>query len=153
MRSSFDLSPLFRSTIGFDRLSQALDSAFQGSENALSYPPYNIEKLSEDDYQIVMAVAGFESDDVEIVFHESTLTVRGKAKADEGDKTYLYRGIAGRAFERKFQLADYIHVSGANLANGLLHIALKREVPEALRPRTIEINKSAPKQIETKKAA
>ncbi|MEZ5647406.1 MAG: Hsp20 family protein [Alphaproteobacteria bacterium] len=152
MRSSFDLSPLFRSTIGFDRLSQALDGTFQGAD-AFSYPPYNIEKLSEDDYQIVMAVAGFEPEDVEIVFHESTLTVRGKAKLDDQAKTYLYRGIAGRAFERKFQLADYIQVVGANLSNGLLHVTLKREVPEALRPRTIEIAKGTPQQIEKKKAA
>ncbi|MCB9946661.1 MAG: Hsp20 family protein [Rhodospirillaceae bacterium] len=144
----YDLSPLFRSTIGFDRLSRALDAAMRVDEAALSYPPYNIEKLSEDDYRITMAVAGFGRDDVEIVAQDATLTVRGKARQDNETATYLYRGIAGRAFERKFQLADHIEVVGAGLADGMLHIDLRREIPEAMKPRTVPIRTQAHGQVE-----
>ncbi|KAA0581607.1 Hsp20 family protein [Azospirillum sp. Sh1] len=135
---SYDLSPLFRSTVGFDRLSRLLETATTGDESA-SYPPYNIEKLSEDSYRITMAVAGFGIDDLNIVAHQNSLTVTGKAKKDEPTGQFLYRGIAGRAFERRFQLADFIKVTSASLQNGLLHIELAREVPEAMKPRSIPI--------------
>ena len=144
---TFDLSPLFRSTVGFDRMSRLLDAALQGDEASLSYPPYNIEKLGEDSYRITMAVAGFGEDDLDLVQAENTLVVKGKARAEDEQVTYLYRGIAGRAFERRFQLADYIKVTGANLVNGLLHINLKREVPEAVKPRTVTITRGEAKQI------
>ncbi len=136
---TFDLSPLFRSTIGFDRLSRAMDAALQLNDSGVSYPPYNIEKVSDDGYRISMAVAGFAGDDIEITSHEGWLTVRGKAKAESETRTFLYRGIAERAFERKFQLADVIRVTGATLTDGMLHIELVREVPEAMRPRRIEV--------------
>lgn len=149
---TFDLSPLFRSTVGFDRISRVFDNAFQ-QDATTSYPPYNIVKTGDDSYLISMAVAGFGEDDLEIVANENTLTVKGNARKDEGEETsYLYRGIAGRAFERRFQLADYIKVTGARLENGLLHIELAREVPEALKPRTIEIAGSANKQLEAQAA-
>lgn len=136
---TFDLSPLFRSTVGFDRISRVFDNAFQ-QDATTSYPPYNIAKAGDDAYLISMAVAGFGEDDIEIVANENTLTVKGNARKDEEEDTaYLYRGIAGRAFERRFQLADYIKVTGARMENGLLHIDLAREVPEALKPRKIEI--------------
>lgn len=135
--TALDLTPLFRSTIGFDHLSKLLETALQLDENA-SYPPYNIEKLGEDRYRIVMAVAGFGPEDLEIVAEPNLLSIRGRRKEQEG-VTYLHRGIAGRAFERRFQLADYVRVQDARLENGLLTVELVREVPEALRPRKIEI--------------
>jgi molecular chaperone IbpA len=143
---TFDFSPLFRSTVGFDRVSHLLDSALRQSDDALNgFPPYNIEKLGDDSYRIVMAVAGFSEDDLEIVSADNVLTVRGKANKEEGEQpTFLHRGIAGRAFERRFQLADHIKVSAADLKNGLLEIELVREVPEVLRPRTIAIGKGTP---------
>jgi molecular chaperone IbpA len=149
---TLDLSPLFRSTIGIDRMSRLLDSALQFDTTAPAYPPYNIEKTGEDAYRITMAVAGFGEDDLEVVTSENTLTVRAKATSDEEEKSrvFLHRGIAGRAFERRFQLADYIKVSGASLVNGLLNIELVREVPEAQKPRTVKIavgQSEAPKQI------
>lgn len=149
---TFDLSPLFRSTVGFDRMSRLLDAALQGDEATLSYPPYNIEKLGEDSYRITMAVAGFSESDLELVQTENTLVVKGKARAEDEQVTYLYHGIAGRAFERRFQLADYIKVTGASLVNGLLHIDLAREVPEAAKPRTISIAKGEAKQIDQQAA-
>ena len=136
---SFDFSPLFRSTIGFDRMSRLLDTALQFDEATASYPPYNIEKRGENSYRISMAVAGFADSDLDVTQTESTLVVRGRTQQAEEDGQYLYRGIAGRAFERRFQLADYIRVDGASLVNGLLHIDLAREVPEALKPRTVRI--------------
>ena len=145
---SYDLSPLFRATVGFDRLKSLLDSVNRVDEQALSYPPYNIEKISEDQYRISVAVAGFAEEDLEITVKEGSLVIAGKKtkeeKADD-EPTFLYRGIAQRAFERRFDLADHIRVQGANLENGLLHIELVREVPEAMKPRTIQIG-SAPKQ-------
>ena len=145
---TYDFSPLFRSVIGFDRLSQLLDTAAKVDESTLGYPPYNIERVSEDRYHISMAVAGFAEKDLEVTQAENTLTVRGKL-GDGGDATtYLHRGIARRAFERRFQLADYIKVTGASLSNGLLHVDLVREVPEAMKPRTIEIAAGTPVQIE-----
>src|SRR5215831_13680019 len=127
--SSFDFSPLFRSTIGFDRLSRLLDQSLV--DDGASYPPYNIEKTGEDTYRITMAVAGFGQDELTVVAQENVLAVSGRQKEDKGPQgQYLHRGIAARAFERRFNLADYVKVSGANLANGLLHVELKREVPE-----------------------
>ena len=146
---TFDLSPLFRSTIGFDRMSRLLDTAQQFDEAGVAYPPYNIEKRGEGSYRISMAVAGFGEDSLEVTQTESTLVVRGRAKQDDENAQFLHRGIAGRAFERRFQLADYIRVSGASLVNGLLHVDLVREVPEALKPRTIAITAGdSPKVIE-----
>lgn len=141
---SYDLSPLFRSTVGFDRMTRLLENALNGDDNANnSYPPYNIEKLGDDQYRVTMAVAGFSLNDLEITAHPNLLIVQGKAKEAEG-AVYLHRGIAGRAFERRFQLADHIRVSNAKLENGLLHIELVREVPEAMKPRSIQITSSTP---------
>jgi len=139
---AFDFSPLFRSTIGFDRLGQLVDAAMH-SDEANGYPPYNIEKTGEDAYRITMAVAGFSPEDIEIVAQDNSLAVRGKAERQNGESRYLHRGIAGRAFERRYQLADFIKVKGAELVNGLLHIDLVREVPEAMKPRTIKIETKA----------
>ena len=153
---SVDFSPLFRSTVGFDRLSRLVESALTADESSVSYPPYNIEKTGEDAYRITMAVAGFGQDDIAVEVKQNMLTVSGK-KADktESKAEFLHQGIAQRAFERRFQLADYVQVVGAELDHGLLHIALKREIPEAMKPRTIAVKngKSEPKVIESKKAA
>ena len=149
----FDLTPLYRSTVGFDRLARMLDEA--SSFEAPSYPPYNIERLAEDEYRITMAVAGFAPEDITIEVKGSGLTVSGKKAEKAETKTeFLHQGIASRAFERRFQLADHVQVNGAGMENGLLHISLKREVPEALKPRTIPVNGvQAQKTIEAKKAA
>lgn len=156
--TTFDLSPLFRSTVGFDRVSRLLESAARFDDQAPSYPPYNIEALGEDEYRIVMAVAGFSDDDLNITVENSTLTVSGKLNQPDGEDEevrYLHRGIAGRAFERRFQLADHIKVKGAKLENGLLQIDLQREIPDELKPRTIEIasGDSGAKRISGRKAA
>jgi len=136
---SFDYSPLFRATVGFDRVFDLLDNVVDNSGSG--YPPYNIEKVGENAYRITMAVAGFAESDLSIVQQENTLTVSGRIQAtDKEQPQYLHRGIGTRAFERKFELADYVKVSGAKLANGLLHVELQREVPEARKPRTIAIN-------------
>jgi molecular chaperone IbpA len=151
--STFDFAPLFRSTVGFDRMVSLLDAAGRTDEQA--YPPYNIEKVGDDAYRITLAVAGFAEDDLGITAQGNSLVISGKQKREE-PKTgeYLYRGIAGRAFERRFQLADHIKVTGAALANGLLHVDLVREVPEAMKPRTIKVTAAQPKQVlETKAAA
>lgn len=157
MRTAFDLTPLFRSTVGFDRLNDLLDSATRGEDQALSYPPYNIEKLGDEDYSITMAVAGFKEEEISIVSHENSLTVSGNSiqeTAETKDRVFLHKGIAARSFERKFSLADHVKVVDASLAHGLLTIKLKREVPEANKPRQISINgKIAKKTIEGKKAA
>ncbi|MDB5369267.1 MAG: heat-shock protein [Roseomonas sp.] len=144
--NAFDPTPLFRSAIGFDRLSRLVDSARAASEGP-AYPPYNIERAAEDSYVLTMAVAGFGPDDIDITAQDNVLTVSGKAAAPapEQERRFLHRGIAGRAFERRFVLADHIQVQGADMANGLLHVALKREVPEALKPRRIAIG-STPAQ-------
>ncbi len=137
---SFDLSPLYRSTVGFDRLFSILDS-LGGVESGTSYPPYNIERTGENAYRITMAVAGFGENDLAIEAKESVLTVKGDRKDDaEKNREVLYRGIAGRSFERRFQLAEHVEVRGARLENGLLHIELVREIPEALKPRKIAIS-------------
>jgi len=149
---TYDLSPLFRSTIGFDRLSRLLDSSLTGE--GTTYPPYNIEKLGEDAYRLTMAVAGFGEGDIEITTQENALTVRGKAQPEPETARFLHRGIAGRAFERHFQLAEHVEVEGARLENGLLHVELVRRVPESAKPRKIEIAAGAhPTTIEHKQAA
>jgi molecular chaperone IbpA len=148
-----DFSPLYRSTVGFDRLFTMLDSLAQ-PDGAQTYPPYNIERTGEDAYRISMAVAGFSENEISIEAHRNVLTVKGERSAEtdgEGSEV-LYRGIASRAFERRFQLADHVEVNGAALKNGLLHIDLKRNIPEEMKPRKIEIS-AAPvktKQIEAK---
>ncbi|OAN47971.1 heat-shock protein [Paramagnetospirillum marisnigri] len=150
---TFDLTPLFRSTVGFDHLNHLLETANRLDESALSYPPYNIEKHSEDAYRITMAVAGFEEGDLEITSKGQTLVISGKLRKEEPKVEFLHRGIAGRSFERRFELADHIRVDRAALANGLLHVDLVREIPEAMKPRTIKIEAQAdPKLIESKAA-
>ena len=137
----FDLTPLYRSTVGFDRLFSALDQ-FASAETAPSYPPYNIERTGENAYRITVAVAGFTEEDLSIEVRENALTLRGERKAEaaaEKRAEFLHQGIAARAFERRFQLADHVQVTGAVLENGLLHVDLVREVPEAKKPRRIEI--------------
>ena len=134
---SIDFSPLYRSAIGFDRLANLIESA--ASNGNAGYPPYNIEQLGDNDYRISMAVAGFTQEELELSFQENLLTVKGNKQADT-ERHYLYQGIAERGFERRFQLADYVRVKGTDLKNGLLHIDLAREVPEAMKPRKIEIN-------------
>ncbi|HET6182037.1 MAG TPA: Hsp20 family protein [Acetobacteraceae bacterium] len=135
--TTFDFAPLFRTAIGFDRLARLMDTAASAAE-APSYPPYNIEKTGEDAYRLTMAVAGFRPEDLDIVVKDNTLTISGRVQEPKQGEI-LYRGIAGRAFERRFVLADHMVVEGADLQNGLLHVALKRVVPEALKPRRIAI--------------
>jgi len=152
----FDFSPLFRSTIGFDRLARLVDSATRFDGAAPTYPPYNIESTGEDSYRLTMAVAGFSRDEIDITVQENSLVISGKAQKEdeEANGRYLHRGIARRAFERRFSLADHIKVSGASMVNGLLHVDLVREVPEEAKPRQIKIGDAdAPKQVEQKKAA
>ncbi|TLP48384.1 Hsp20 family protein [Cohaesibacter sp. CAU 1516] len=141
----YDFTPLYRSTVGFDKLFSMLDTVSSPDSGASSYPPYNIERLSENGYRISMAVAGFTEKDVSIEVKENTLTVVGEKVADEADKDrdYLHRGIASRAFERQFQLADYMQVEGASMEHGLLHIDLSRELPEAKKPRQIAIKSAS----------
>ncbi|MBT5798389.1 Hsp20 family protein [Alphaproteobacteria bacterium] len=138
-----DLTPFYRSAIGFDRMANLVDNLFQTSETGnTNWPPYNIEKIGETDYRITMAVAGFFEEDLDVTIHEGTLIVTGQNSQEtiDEEKTYLYRGIAGRQFERRFQLADFIEIKSASLQNGLLHINLKREVPEQMKPRKISIS-------------
>ena len=151
---TFDLTPLYRSTVGFDRLFSLLDQA-TGLESAPSYPPYNIERTGENAYRITVAVAGFAEPELSIEVKENTLTIRGEkqAKQDEKNGEVLYQGIAARAFERRFQLADHVVVKGAALENGLLHVDLVREIPEAMKPRSIPIGNGSAKVIDAKKAA
>ena len=151
---TFDLTPLYRSTVGFDRLFSLLDQA-TGFESAPSYPPYNIERTGENAYRVSVAVAGFAEPELSIEVKENTLTIRGEkqAKQDEKSGEVLYQGIAARAFERRFQLADHVVVKGAALENGLLHVDLVREIPEAMKPRSIPIGNGPAKVIDAKKAA
>ncbi|MGE3871013.1 MAG: Hsp20 family protein [Pseudorhodoplanes sp.] len=151
---TFDLTPFYSSTVGFDRLFNLLDQA--GSEAAPGYPPYNIERTGENAYRISVAVAGFGENDLNIEVKENTLTIRGEKqqKSDEVSAETLYQGIAARAFERVFQLADFVQVKGAGLENGLLHVDLVREIPEAKKPRSIPINgRTIESKVETKVAA
>ena len=144
--NAIDFSPLFRTAIGFDRVARLLDGVRSQAE-AQAYPPYNIEATGDDSYVLTMAVAGFGPEDIEMVVREDTLVISGKAPQAEGpERRFVHRGIAGRAFERRFVLADHLVVQGARMENGLLHVALKREVPEALKPRRIEIQAGTPRQ-------
>ncbi|WP_170601002.1 Hsp20 family protein [Ruegeria arenilitoris] len=136
---SFDFAPLHRATVGFDQIADIMDRVMTSDVSQPSYPPYNIEKTDADAYRISIAVAGFAEDDLTIEVKENALVVAGKKAAEDTKRTYLHRGIATRAFERRFALADHVRVTGASLENGMLHIDLKREVPEALKPRRIEI--------------
>ena len=138
--NTFDLTPLYRTAIGFDRLADMLSSAARNDANG-GYPPYNIEALGEDQYRITMAVAGFAEDELDLVTERNTLTVSGNQaeRKGESETQFLYRGIATRSFERRFQLADHVEVQGARLEHGLLHIDLKRELPEQMKPRKIAI--------------
>jgi molecular chaperone IbpA len=141
--TTFDFAPLFRTSVGFDRLASMMNSAHRG-ETGNGFPPYNIQKAGEDKYRITMAVAGFSESDLDISTENNRLTVSGTRKdEDESEENaYLYRGIATRSFERRFNLADHVKVTGARLDNGLLHIELEREIPEAMKPRQIEIQAS-----------
>ncbi|MGD1934516.1 MAG: Hsp20 family protein [Candidatus Phaeomarinobacter sp.] len=153
---AYDFSPLYRSAIGFDRLAGMLDSASRLDAQAPSYPPYNVERVDENDTRVTMAVAGFSEDELEIEVKDQTLTISGKKSEESEDRTYLHRGIAARNFERRFQLADHVQVTGAKLENGLLHVDTRREIPEALKPRTISIqaaNSDGAKTIEGTAAA
>jgi molecular chaperone IbpA len=150
-----DLSPLYRSTIGFDRLFSLVDQA-AGFETVPAYPPYNIERTAEDAYRITVAVAGFSEKDLSIETKESSVVIRGskevRTESEGNQREVLYQGIAARAFERRFQLADHVYVRGASLENGLLHVDLVRELPEAQKPRQIPIGRPAPKVVEGKAA-
>ena len=143
---AFDLSPLFSTTVGFDRMARMLEQ--MPSETAPSYPPYNIQKTGENAYRVMLAVAGFGEDEISVEVKENLLTVAGKVARENGaNESYLHRGIATRAFERRFSLADHIQVSGASLDKGLLHIDLVRDLPEALKPRKIAIDSGGQKRI------
>jgi molecular chaperone IbpA len=144
--TSFDFAPLFRTAIGFDRLARLVDTA-SSAATAPSYPPYNIEKTGEDAYRLTMAVAGFRPEELDLVVKDNTLVVSGKVAGEGQQGEMLYRGIAGRAFERRFVLADHIVVDGADLQHGLLHVGLKRVVPEALKPRRIAISGGSEKVV------
>lgn len=142
--NAFDFAPLFRTAIGFDRLARMVDTASATAD--VAYPPYNIEKTGDDSYCLTMAVAGFGPEDIELTVKENTLLIAGRAGNGEARKAeVLYRGIAGRAFERRFVLADHILVEGADLVHGLLHVSLKRVVPESLKPRRIAVNAGIPR--------
>lgn len=145
---NFDLSPLYRSTVGFDRFGSMLDQLLTGDTPAPGYPPYNIEKTGDDVYRITLAVAGFGEEDLNIEVKDQGLTVTARKRdvAEDEQGQFLYRGIAERGFERRFQLADHMKVTGAGLENGLLHVDLAREVPEALKPRTIAIGNGRAKR-------
>jgi molecular chaperone IbpA len=149
---TIDFSPLYRSVVGFDRLASLLETA--SVDAAAGYPPYNIERTDENAYRVEIAVAGFRPEELNIEVKENLLTVQGRKAANDDQRQFLHRGLAERNFERRFQLADYVVVTEAKLADGLLSISLKRELPEALKPRTIEISTSAPANlIEGEKAA
>ncbi|AFV00405.1 Hsp20 family protein [Simiduia agarivorans] len=150
--NAIDLTPLYRNSVGFDRLAQLLDSALRADSSASNYPPYNIESLGENRYAISLAVAGFTEQELDIKVERGTLTVRGK-KADEKEHKFLYQGIANRSFERSFSLADHVEVVDAQLVNGLLTIALVKELPEAMKPRTIAINHTGKAALEHKAEA
>ena len=152
---TYDFAPLYRSTVGFDRLFSLLDQAAQ-VETSAAWPPYNIEKVAEDAYRITMAVAGFTPDEIELTQHDTALLVTGQKRGQEGDRQYLHRGIAARTFRQTFSLADHVRVTGAALEHGLLTVELRREMPEALKPRRIAIGgtqaavgqDNAPAQVE-----
>jgi len=149
---AYDFSPLYRNFVGFDRMANLIDAASQASANTTSYPPYNVARLDEDSYRIELAVAGFSDETLDIQTHENVLTISGTNQLETAndDVEYLHRGIAERGFERRFQLADHVFVKGAELNSGLLVITLQREVPDALKPRRIEISNSGQKLITPK---
>jgi len=151
--TTFDFSPLYRTSVGFDRLAALMSSATR-QDQGTGYPPYNILITSEDHYRITMAVAGFAEDEIDITSEQNRLLVTGN-RSDESEEQgeYLHRGIATRSFERRFNLADHVKVTGASLGNGLLHIDLEREIPEAMKPRTIKIGKSATRLLDTEKGS
>lgn len=148
---TLDFSPLYRSTVGFDHLSSLLDAVNRSDTNSNGYPPYNIELLEKDQYRITMAVAGFVQDELDIQTEKQTLTVKGRKAEDNVERNFLHRGIAARNFERRFQLADHVEVKGARLENGMLHIELAREIPEAEKPRTIPIGSGKSELIDMNK--
>lgn len=145
---TYDFSPLYRATVGFDRVADMLDRVLAQDSGQSTYPPYNIEKLDENSYRISVAVAGFSDDDLTVEQREHQLVVAARREGEQDARTYLHRGIATRAFEKRFQLADHVRVTGAVAEHGMLHIDLVREVPEALKPRRIEIGGSTSKAIE-----
>jgi len=147
-----EFAPFYRSAIGFDRLFQMLDQS-TGFDSESTYPPYNIERTGENAYRITLAVAGFSPEELKIEVKEQTLSVSGEKAAEAEGKNYLHRGIAARAFERRYQLADHVDVTGANFENGLLHVDLVRNIPESKKPRTITIGSGDAKQLEAKVAA
>jgi len=136
---TFDLAPLYRSTVGFDQIASLMDRVLTAETSTPSYPPYNIEKLHEDAYLVSIAVAGFSEADLHVEVREKSLIVSARKADEDADKTYLHRGIATRAFERRFHLADHVVVTGATHSDGMLHIEMERQVPEALKPRRISI--------------
>lgn len=140
----FDPTPLYRASVGFDRMADLLDRVLSSDLQGPSYPPYNIERIDENAYRITLAVAGFTADDLSIEARENALVVTGRSDDDDSTRTFLHRGIATRAFERRFHLADHVRVTGAKQADGMLHIDLVREVPEALKPRQITIQRAEP---------
>ncbi len=139
---NFDFSPLYRTLVGFDRVADMIDQAARSETSSQGYPPYNIEQLDENSYRIELAVAGFDEDDLNLEIREGVLVVSGQRRSAEEPREFLHRGIAERAFERRFQLADYVQVTSAELKNGMLYIHLRRELPEAMKPRTIKIGKA-----------
>lgn len=147
---NFDLAPLYRATVGFDQIADLMDRVLSDTASTPSYPPYNIEKLGDDAWRISIAVAGFSDEDLSVEVRENALYVSARKTAEEEDKTYLHRGIANRAFERRFALADHVQVTGASHVNGMLHIDLVREVPEALKPRRIAIANGGGDTVEAK---
>lgn len=147
---SFDLAPLYRATVGFDQIADLMDRALTTEVGRESYPPYNIEKTADDAYRISIAVAGFAETDLSVEVKEHALIVSGRKTEDPEERTFLHRGIATRAFERRFTLADHVRVTGAATENGMLHIDLVREVPEALKPRQIDITRGLPRASEAK---
>ncbi len=149
---AFDFTPLYRATVGFDRMADMLDRALTQDSGANTYPPYNIEKTAENAYRISVAVAGFGESELNVEQREQELIVTARKAKEDETRTYLHRGIATRAFERRFQLADHVRVTGASQENGMLHIDLVREVPEALKPRRIEITSPTAKVIEAETA-
>ena len=148
MRSTMDLTPLYRASIGFDRIADLMDRALAADITTPTYPPYNIEKMGENAYRISIAVAGFAADDLSVEMKDGAVIVSARKVEEDENRTFLHRGIATRAFERKFALADHVRVTGASHVDGMLHIDLVREVPEALKPRKIEIAKSAAQTLE-----
>ncbi|MBU3070069.1 Hsp20 family protein [Aestuariicella sp. G3-2] len=148
-----DFSPLYRTAIGFDRMASILDNLSRNDQSQGGYPPYNIELIDENEYRITMALAGFTESELSIQSEQNTLTITGKKAEEQGDRQFLHQGIAARNFERRFQLADHVRVQTARLENGLLHVELVREIPEAMKPRTIEIQSGSSETGQRKEAS